>query len=213
MGRCLPIHAYQLQAHSCMGKDNITTECTEATMRVHAERDFLHIQVIEVTQSMHVQEVLGFTDSQQQDMLYLRRLFYGKLGQLARERASILQQVDAAEPCGQPSQPMPFNLGFRHTADKLTETQELADQLCANRAEESRTYMYCVVCLYRCVSLSYTVLSVLFTTHCSQCSLSKLCLDAWLPVAADHKHNIHCERFPCLCITSLVSAWFLAVFY
>lgn len=99
-------------------------------------------------------EVLGFTDSQQQDMLYLRRLFYGKLGQLARERASILQQVDAAEPCGQPSQPMPFNLGFRHTADKLTETQELADQLCANRAEESRTYMYCVVCLYRCIQSS-----------------------------------------------------------
>ena len=32
---------------------------------------------------MHVQEMLNITDSQQQDMLYLRRLFYGKLGQLA----------------------------------------------------------------------------------------------------------------------------------
>lgn len=49
---------------------------------------------------------------------------------------------------------MPFNLGFQHTADKLTETKELADQLCANRAEESRTYMYCVVCLYRCIQSS-----------------------------------------------------------
>jgi len=51
---------------------------------------------------MHLQAILRFTDSQQQDMLHLRRLFYGKLGQLARERASILQQVDAAEPSGQP---------------------------------------------------------------------------------------------------------------
>ncbi len=100
---------------------------------------------------------------------------------------------------------MPFNLGFRHTADKLTETKELADQLCANRAEESRTYMYCVVCLYRCVSLPYTVFAALFIAHRSHCSLSKLCLDVWLPVAAEHKHNVHCERFPCLCITSLVS--------
>ncbi|KAL0048945.1 hypothetical protein WJX82_002927 [Trebouxia sp. C0006] len=99
-------------------------------------------------------EILNFTDNQQQDMLHLRRLFYGKLGQLARERASILQQVDAAEPSGQPSQPMPFNLGFRHTADKLTETKELADQLCANRAEESQTYMYSIVCLYRCIQSS-----------------------------------------------------------
>jgi len=139
---------------------------------------------------MHLQAILRFTDSQQQDMLHLRRLFYGKLGQLARERASILQQVDAAEPSGQPSQPMPFNLGFRHTADKLTETKKLADQLCANRAEESRTYMYCVVCLYRCVSLLYTVFSALFTIHRCHCSLSKLCFDVWLPMLAEHKHNI-----------------------
>ncbi|DBA68459.1 hypothetical protein WJX79_009497 [Trebouxia sp. C0005] len=123
--------------------------------------NFLNMQTGELFQApapddFHTKllEILRFTDSQQQDMLYLRRLFYGKLGQLARERASILQQVDAAEPSGQPSQPMPFNLGFRHTVDKLTEAKELADQLCANRAEESRTYMYCVVCLYRCIQSS-----------------------------------------------------------
>ena len=59
---------------------------------------------------------------------------------------------------------MPFNLGFRHTADKLTETKELADQLCANRAEESWTYMYCVVCLYCCVSLLYSPFSSIHYT-------------------------------------------------
>ena len=51
---------------------------------------------------MHVQEVINFTDSQQQDMLHLRRLFYGKLGQLARERASILQQVMQLSPLVSP---------------------------------------------------------------------------------------------------------------
>ena len=151
-------------------------------MWAHAEGSFLHIHVIKGTQSMHLQEILNFTDNQQQDMLHLRRLFYGKLGQLARERASILQQVDAAEPPGQPSQPMPFNLGFRHTADKLTETNELADQLCANRAEESQTYMYSIVCLYRCGRLSYTAFSALFTVCCCHCLLSNLCLDEWLPM-------------------------------
>jgi len=100
-----------------------------------------------------LQEALKYTDSQQQDMLHLRRLFYGKLGQLSRERASILKQVELAGVTCQPSQPMPFNRGFIHTVDKLTETKEFADQLCANRAEESRTYMYCGICLYRCVSL------------------------------------------------------------
>ncbi len=88
-----------------------------------------------------------------------------QIRQLARERASILQQVDTAEPSGQPSQPMPFNLGFRHTADKLTEIKELADQLCANRAEESRTYMYSIVCLYPCVSLfPYSPFSSIYRT-------------------------------------------------
>ncbi len=161
---------------------------------------------------MRVQEVLNFTDSQQQDMLHLRRLFYGKLGQLARERASILQQVDAAEPSGQPFQPMPFNLGFRHTADKLTETKELADQLCANRAEESRTYMYSIVCLYRCVSLPYTVFAALFTVCCCHCSLSSSVLmyvSAWqLSTSTTFKLT---GSYAC-CITLLVFARFLAVF-
>lgn len=70
----------QRQHHNCIARAHA---CTDGRLSVHAERNFLHVQVTKETKFMHVQEMLNITDSQQQDMLYLRRLFYGKLGQLA----------------------------------------------------------------------------------------------------------------------------------
>jgi len=96
-----------------------------------------------------MQAATNFTESQQQDMLHLRRLFFGKLGQLSRVRAAIMKQMPAAV---QPSPVLPFNLDFKSTANKLAETKEWADQLCANRAEESRAFLTCGFCLYRGVS-------------------------------------------------------------
>lgn len=97
---------------------------------------------------------------------------------------------------------MPFNLGFRHTADKLAETKELADQLCANRPEESRTYMYSIVCLYRYVSLPYTVFAALFTVCCCHYSLSssvlmygsprQLSTSTTFTVTGSHACALHC---------------------
>lgn len=93
----------------------------------------------------------NFTESQQQDMLHLRRLFFGKLGQLSRVRAAIMKQMPAAV---QPCPVLPFNLDFKSTANKLAETKEWADQLCANRAEESRAFLTCGFCLYRGIQTS-----------------------------------------------------------
>ena len=93
---------------------------------------------------------MNYSEGQQQDMLYLRRLFYGKLGQLSRARAAIMDQMPAAV---QPSPVLPFNVDYKSSARKVTETKEWADQLCANRAEESQAYLYCSFCLYRGVTL------------------------------------------------------------
>ena len=93
---------------------------------------------------------MDYSESQQQDMLHLRRLFYGKLGQLSRVRAAIMAHMPAAV---KHDADLPFNLDMKSAANKFTETKEWADQLCANRAEESRVFLYCAVCLLRGVSL------------------------------------------------------------
>ncbi|DBA68457.1 TPA: hypothetical protein ACH3X2_013747 [Trebouxia sp. C0005] len=113
---------------------------------------------------------MDYSESQQRDMLHLRRLLYGKLGQLSRARAAIMAQLPAAV---QHDAALPFNLDMRSTASKLTETKEWADQLCANRAEESRAYLYCGVCLYQGVSLlAFCAACVLLqTTVCCQTQL------------------------------------------
>ena len=40
-----------------------------------------------------LQAAMQFTEAQQQDLMLLRRLFYGKLGVLARERKECLRRV------------------------------------------------------------------------------------------------------------------------
>ena len=97
-----------------------------------------------------MQATMDYSESQQQDMLHLRRLFYGRLGQLSRVRAAIMIHMPAAV---NHDAVLPFNLDMKSAADKSTETKEWAEQLCANRAEESRAYLYCAVCLLRGVSL------------------------------------------------------------
>ncbi|DBA68454.1 TPA: hypothetical protein ACH3X2_013746 [Trebouxia sp. C0005] len=94
---------------------------------------------------------MNYSESQKQDILHLRRLFYGKLGQLSRARAAIMDQMPAAV---QPSPVPPFNLDIKSTANKLAETQNWADQLCANRAEESRAYLFCTISLSRGITSS-----------------------------------------------------------
>ena len=98
----------------------------------------------------YAQAAMNYSESQKQDILHLRRLFYGKLGQLSRARAAIMDQMPAAV---QSSPVPPFNLDLKSTANKLAETQDWAEQLCANRAEESRAYLFCTICLSRGVSL------------------------------------------------------------
>ena len=84
-------------------------------------------------------------------MLQLRRLFYSKLGQLSRERNTILSQQPES------NHPEPFQLDFKYTAERDDEAEAFTNKLCANRAEESRTYIFsgtCFLCVSGCILLS-----------------------------------------------------------
>ena len=80
-------------------------------------------------------------------MMYLRRLFFGKMGQLARERKNMIAKL--------PTDPMSMRLC--HASDKLTEMERLAEQLRANGAEEYRTYVQLSSAFYRGVRGFYVV--------------------------------------------------------
>ena len=93
-----------------------------------------------------MQVAMDFSKSQQEDMLHLRRLFYGKLGQLSRARAAMMDLMPAE------LQHVTDLLSNNTIAHDLADTTDWADQLCANGAEESRAHLYCAVALYGGVS-------------------------------------------------------------
>lgn len=78
---------------------------------------------------LHVQAVLQYTSSQKADLLFLRRLFFGKVGQLARQRKDILQRMSNIEA-------EQMRDGERH--EKLN---ELSAELRENGREDYRTHV------------------------------------------------------------------------
>ena len=99
-----------------------------------------------------MQESIQCTESQVQDVLYLRQLFYHKLGQLARERQSLLRNM------------MRHKMEMSHVSDKLSETTRWSDELRENGAEEYRAYLQFTSVYLRGVCLHYV--------HCSGYVLS-----------------------------------------
>ncbi len=87
-----------------------------------------------------LQIAVDLTEAQVQDLLYLRRLFCGKIGQLGRARKDLMSKM--------PSE----SIGICHASDKLEEVTNLAEQLRANGSEEYRTYMQFASSFYRGVS-------------------------------------------------------------
>ncbi|KAL3132930.1 hypothetical protein ABBQ38_006844 [Trebouxia sp. C0009 RCD-2024] len=77
------------------------------------------------------------SEAQIQDLLHLRRLFCGKIGQLGRARKALMSQL--------PSE----SIGASHASDKLDQVTSLAEQLRANGSEEYRTYMQYASTFYR----------------------------------------------------------------
>lgn len=80
---------------------------------------------------------MDLSESQQQDIMYLRRLLFRKVGQLYRERKVLLAQmlVEHDSVC--------------HSSDKLAQMTDTAEQLRNSGAEELKTYMQFSSAFYR----------------------------------------------------------------
>ena len=83
------------------------------------------------------------TDSQTQDWLHLRELFYFKIGQLARERKALLINMTQ------------YQMDMGHVSDKLTQMTKWSDHLRENGAEEYRSYCMFATAFLRGVCFSF----------------------------------------------------------
>lgn len=85
-----------------------------------------------------------YTEEQVQDLLHLRRLFYGRQGQLDRQRKVIVSKLCSKE-------------GMTPDGGKYSALTSLAHELHANAAEEQSLMMQCCCACFRgvCVSKCY----------------------------------------------------------
>ncbi len=76
-----------------------------------------------------VQSAIDFSEAQQLDLMHLRRLFYGRLGQLLRERKAMLSRVpsDTLDPYW--------------AQEAAPGAGQVTEQLKANGIAEYKTYM------------------------------------------------------------------------
>jgi len=90
-----------------------------------------------------MQATMQHSDPQIQDLFYLRQLFYGKLGQLARERTSLLSNMTC------------YKIDDSHISDKVAQLTQWSEQLRENAAEEHQSYKQFSSAFYRGVRLSF----------------------------------------------------------
>ena len=202
-------HMLYNSVEQCIRQRTLERQDLPCTYLTHFDLDSVNlintftISITRLTLFLYMQAALKYTDTQEQDILHLRRLFYSKLGQLARQRAALLRKVPGAGSDMLHHKPVTFNHGYQHVADKLIETTEVAERLCANRHEESQAYMYCGFCLFRCVSLSN--LTALPRNHrvCNTCRQPSACL-----LGCNHAFSIHSRVSMFCCTTHLgLSFW------
>ena len=79
---------------------------------------------------MILQGSLQLTEAQHKDVLHLRRLFYAKLGALARERTALTEKV-----------PVGVVQSALHASSRLNQVVDIADQLQESSKQELRTHM------------------------------------------------------------------------
>ena len=91
-----------------------------------------------------LQPRLAYTDSQVQDLLHLRRLYYGKLGQLYRQRKELRSQVPLA---------CMGEVDNICATDNYTLLSSLAEKLRVNAAEEYSVFLQHFCAIFRGVSI------------------------------------------------------------
>ncbi len=100
------------------------------------------------------QATMQHSEPQIQDLLYLRQLFYGKLGQLARQRSALLSHMTC------------YKIDESHVSDKVTQLTHWSEQLRENAAEEHQSYKQFSSAFYRGVRLSFFLVSL--ACYCPQ---------------------------------------------
>ncbi len=94
---------------------------------------------------MHLQEALDHSEEQVEDLMYVRHRFYAQLGQLARDRKTLLNKMlndNGVE----------INV-LCHASDRLSELTKWSEQLRENAAHEYRVYLQFAAAFYRGVSI------------------------------------------------------------
>ena len=91
-----------------------------------------------------LQPRLAYTGSQVQDLLHLRRLYYGKLGQLYRQRKELRSQVPLA---------CMGEVDNICATDNYTLLSNLAEKLRVNAAEEYSVFLQSFSAIFRGVSI------------------------------------------------------------
>ncbi len=93
-----------------------------------------------MAQMDQLQVPLNFSANQIDDLLWIRRLFHCKLGQLARERRAVVHQMTQSQ------------VDLCHPSEKLSGLTDWAERLKQNGMEEYRTFHQFAVALLRGVS-------------------------------------------------------------
>lgn len=88
-----------------------------------------------LTHCFSSQAALELTEAQQVDTMYLRMLFYARLGALSCQRKKLLQQASHL------AEVLAEDVDAVQAASRLAATNALAQQLHENSAAEFKTYM------------------------------------------------------------------------
>lgn len=116
--------------------------------------------------------------------MHLRRLFYGKIGQLCRERRALLKQMGSDQELG-------VSIGLDDVSVRLSEVSDLAQRLQANGADEYRTYMQFTSAFLRGVSLAKLQFTSVFLRGVSLANL--LLKPSWTSC-----EGFLCAKYRCL---------------
>lgn len=100
------------------------------------------------------QAAIDLTEPQQLDLMHLRRIFYGRLGQLLRERKQLLSKLS-----GDTSD-------LYRTIEAVPESTDIAPQLRDNGLAEYRVYCQFASAFFRGVSLLYVPVLLLNGRRC-----------------------------------------------
>ena len=87
-----------------------------------------------------MQPRIAYTNAQTQDLLHLRRLYYGKLGQLYRQRKELRSQVPLA---------CMGDVEGACATDNYTLLSSLAEKLRVNAAEEYNVFLQSFCAIFR----------------------------------------------------------------